>query len=160
MLLYLDIDGVFNGRDTKRYGKLGYQGFNALSAKIEAKYEPNKFINHLTLLDAELCNKFIRFAKFKNTFNEVVICSTWRKVFSADELKYLFYLKGFPQIGDMITRNLMGDPKDLYPGLNRSDAEILEDARINGVDKYFILSDDVSKLIGNYYQEFLEFANS
>lgn len=160
MILYLDIDGVFNGRDTSRYGKLGYQGFNALSAKIEAKYEPNKFINHLTLLDTKLLQKFERFAELKNSFNEVVVCSTWRKVFSADELKYLFYLKGFPKIGDMISRNIIGDPGDKYPGLNRADAEILEDARLNEIDKFYILSDDVSKLIGNYYAEFVEFSNS
>ena len=155
MVWYLDIDGVLNS-GPQQYGKMGYQQFLKLSSEIDEKYR-NKIVEHLDNLDSRYLRALEGFMELHNTATEIVICSTWRKIFSCSELKYMFALKGAFEIARKISRCIEVEPKDLYPGLNRAEAEIVEDARLNGVEKYFILSDDVSRLTGNYFEEFADY---
>ena len=175
MILYLDIDGVLN--DNTQKGILNRYGYPTETAYAEfCKLRPkdeDKFLTHLHQLDIGLCLMFVELLEALQKEwpeTEIVICSTWRKVFSVEELKYLFYLKGFPLIAQNIKRYIIAY-EDLTisekiksylikspENLKQADFEVLYDLHKNNIEHgdYCILSDDISCLKSNLYGYFRE----
>ena len=181
MILYLDIDGVLNDNtdsgSIRRYDGLkcehAYSKFCELRDSVVS--EIDIYHSHLHQLDLELCLKLeqqVRFMYMKNIRNiEIVVCSTWRKVFAdIKQLRYLFYLKGIPFIARRLTRYINENKKKDFEWiktaktqkyiktdiefLKGADIEVLYDLYKNNIKKYKILSDDISCLKNNFFMEF------
>lgn len=181
MILYLDIDGVLNDNTQESIrNRYGYPTETAYAefCKFRPK-EENIFQTHLHQLDIALCLKFLGLCKrllskgiLKGSPEgmDIVICSTWRKVFSVEQLKYLFYLKGFPEIAQNIKRHIVEFKEGDWvktekvreyinsENLKQADLDILYDLYQNdvGLEDYYILSDDVSHLKNNLFKAFKE----
>lgn len=186
MILYLDIDGVLNNRSERSikncYGDFDkpYNDLLDLRTTLEKYHhlDPDKYHTHLINLDIELCDRLqtavLNLINFSDTF-EIVICSTWRKMFMIDELKYLFILKGFGRIAKYFTR-CINPPEYIYDyadkyidegkynhlvkidcKVNNADLEVLFDLlKHNIVENFLILSDDISALRNNIYEDFMK----
>lgn len=178
MILYLDIDGVLNDNtesgSIRRYGGLkcghAYSKFCELRDSVVS--EIDIYHSHLHQLDIELCLKLEQQIRLMNKKEmvEIVVCSTWRKVFTVEQLKYLFYLKGFPLIARSIKRKIIKFEQvdDAWVNceevkqyvltelnfLRQADFEVLNDLYKNNIKDYKILSDDISCLKNNFFMEF------
>lgn len=138
--LFLDIDGVLNSCDSDgRFGKNGYSKFKELFNFTEDD-ETRILMTHLVNINIERCVTLQILLKIYNV-NNIVICSSWKKVFSLDYIKIFFIAKGFPDIADLIT--------DQTQNLNSEgifidrDNEILEYIKTNKIKDYYILDDEV-----------------
>jgi hypothetical protein len=88
-ILFLDIDGVLNSHDWFRR-RVNFRGPPSLLEKAGAKFEKDIDPRALFLLDAVLAE----------TKAKVVISSTWRKLYSLEEIQAGFSSLGF--VGEII----------------------------------------------------------
>lgn len=102
--LVLDIDGVLNNYSTDRYGRYTNQSIHELKEAVKNdKYAPNEtWWDHT--FEIELSNlQTLRIIIKKYDISRIVICSSWRHVFSIPSLQLLFISKGYPDIANLIT---------------------------------------------------------
>lgn len=131
MHLYLDIDGILNTNQTmaSSYGAMNYRDF-----MTEYKELMDNVTEHIMLLSPELCQELVEHLKTHN-IDDIVICSTWRKLFTLQQLKYLFYVKGYPYIADRIQG--VTDPKlDRLEAIEKHIAE-------NNVTEFQVMDDSL-----------------
>lgn len=101
--LLLDIDGVLNNYSTDRYGSFSNASIQQLKDSIKNDdYPPNDtWWDHT--FELELSNlQALRVIIKKYSIKKLVVCSTWRHVFSLNHLRLLFISKGYPDIADLI----------------------------------------------------------
>ena len=159
VVLYLDIDGVLNSfYDTSKYGSLksGQSEYNRLKNCIPRSdvvdfQIPNSLCDHLVNLEL---NKLFALRIFIRCFHitDIIICSSWRAIYTPEEMKLLFYMKGFPDIAELITGETTSSKQDIEKmksktGYNSGkDNDILLHIEKNKIKEYFILDDDVCNL--------------
>lgn len=138
-IIFLDIDGVLNSA-TFMKKRQQYKGIHKT---------PFQF--HLEQIDVDAVDLLNQIVKTTNA--KVVISSTWRIIFSLDELKSLLKTKGFQ--GEIIDRT----PR--MPGSFRGE-EISEWLKKSHVEDFIILDDDadmeplMDKLVKTTWQNGLE----
>lgn len=146
MTLFLDIDGVLNTNETlkRSYGKHSYREFCKHFSSID-----EKLLNYVLLLDITLCKELDDFIS-RNNISDIVIHSSWTKVLTLKELQFIFYVKGFPKIADIISDILCCE----YTG---SRIETIENyVKINKIEKYYTMDDGLldyprNKLLDTLY---------
>lgn len=101
--LILDIDGVLNNYSTDRYGRYTNQSIHELKEAVKnGKYPPNEtWWDHT--FELELSNlQALRIIIKRYDISSIVICSTWRHVFSIPDFELLLISKGYPDIANLI----------------------------------------------------------
>lgn len=144
--LYLDIDGVLNTFENNgRFGKDGYSEtfaplFNHGRNKDPRYNIPIEFATHLVNFEVDRCYALLRLIKLYK-IEQIILCTSWRIIYSVEDIKIFFYAKGFPEIADLI--------KGECPYTNQSgpitdrDQDILTHIKENNIEDYYILDDEV-----------------
>ena len=100
--LLLDIDGVLNNYSTDRYGPYSNQSIEQLKNLIRGDKQSinESWWDHT--FELELSNlQTLRVMIKKYNIKRIVICSTWRHVFTMAHLQLMFISKGYPDIADL-----------------------------------------------------------
>lgn len=142
--LYLDIDGCLNtiNRQKRAYGRGGYQDYNikVLNQEKKPMALDNHTMDHITNLDWGLCYALETLIRVYQ-IEDIVICSSWKRVYDEDQLKLLFISKGFPFIADLIIGTTPNSKNNTL--LTDRDNEIKLDMEHREIDDYYILDDEV-----------------
>lgn len=140
--LYLDIDGILNNTQVmlNNYGEGGYKKYQEMVKEQSSKTMAleQHTLDHIIELDWKLCLA-LQHLLDKYHITDIIICSTWRKVYDRDQLKLLFLAKGFPEIADKITDITSRSYDDERLVEIQKDAQL----RVRKNDVIFILDDAV-----------------
>lgn len=101
--LLLDVDGVLNNYSTDRYGPFTNASIQQLKDSVRSgKRAPDEtWWDHT--FELELPNlQALRVIIKKYSIKKLVICSTWRHVFTLNHFRLLLISKGYPDIADLI----------------------------------------------------------
>lgn len=101
--LLLDIDGVLNNYSTDRYGSYTNASIHQLKESLKNGKLPvdETWWDHT--FEIELNNlQALRVIIKKYSIKKLVICSSWRHVFSLNHLRLLFISKGYPDVADLL----------------------------------------------------------